>query len=243
METDEPWRQIQNDFAVSKKVVWFEADDGTRLNGWYFKNANTRRVFLVSQGKGGTLSNRSGMVRMLLRCGGSVFIYNYRGYGRSKGHPSLEGVCKDAEAAYDYLIQHEGVEAEHVIAYGESFGSGVTGQLVSRRKVGGVIMQSGFSSLLRASRDVLPWLKLYPDVFFGSQRLDNVDVFSKPHPPLLIVHGQKDNLVSCNNAKDLYRSAIEQKTLLILPNGDHGSFGQGNEYFVAVEKFFRSNGL
>jgi len=172
-----------------------------------------------------------------------VVVYNYRGYGNSEGTPSLDGVCEDAVGAYDYLVREEHVEGDHIIAYGESFGSGVTGQLVARRKVGGVILQSGFSSLLRASRDTLPWLRLYPDSWFPKQMMDNVAVFSKPHPPLLIIHGQKDRVLSVQNAQDLYAAAAQQKTLLINPDGDHGAFGKGNTFFIAVEKFLRENNL
>lgn len=197
-------------------------------------------LFLLAKG---SLYNRSGMARTLLRCGGSVFLYNYRGYGNSEGSPTLDGVCEDGLAAYDYLIQKVNTEAEEIIAYGESFGTGVTGQLIMHRKVGGVILQSGFSSLLRASRDVLPWLHLYPDSWFPKQMMDNVIVFNKQHPPLLIVHGKNDRMISCQNAQDLFDSSIEPKTLLILPEGDHGSFGKGNSYFVTVEKFLRDNGL
>jgi fermentation-respiration switch protein FrsA (DUF1100 family) len=238
-----PWRSVENDFHVSRKEVTFRASDGPVLHGWFFKLPQSQRIFLVSGGKGGSLYNRAGMARMLLRCGGSVMLYSYRGYGQSGGTPSLEGVCKDADAAYDYLIEHEGAQPKDIIAYGESFGSGVTSQLVQSRAVGGVILQSGFSSLLRASRDVLPWLRLYPDSWFPHQRMDNIAVFKMKHPPLLIVHGEKDQLVSSQNARDLFAAAIEPKSLLILPEGDHGSFGKGNEYFVAVEKFLRDNNL
>ncbi len=241
--SEKPWKKVESDFGVSRKEVSFRSKDGTVLHGWFFKLPAARRTFLVSEGRGGSLYNRSGMARMLLRCGGSVFLYNYRGYGNSEGSPTLDGVCEDGLAAYDYLIQKENTEAEEIIAYGESFGTGVTGQLIMHRKVGGVILQSGFSSLLRASRDVLPWLHLYPDSWFPKQMMDNVIVFNKQHPPLLIVHGKNDRMISCQNAQDLFDSSIEPKTLLILPEGDHGSFGKGNSYFVTVEKFLRGNGL
>ncbi len=74
--SDEPWKKIEAEFGVSRKEVSFRSTDGTRLHGWFFKLPGTQRVFLVSQGKGGSLYNRSGMARMLLHCGGSVFLYN-----------------------------------------------------------------------------------------------------------------------------------------------------------------------
>lgn len=234
---------MEQDFKIKRKEVSFTAADGTLLHGRFFRLPKTSRVFLVSYGKGGSLYNRCGTVRMLLRCGGSVLLYDYRGYGRSKGSPSLPGVCLDAQGAYDYLVQQENVPGSCIIAYGESFGSGVTGQLARERKLGGVMLQSGFTSLLRASRDYLPWLRLYPDSWFPQQMLDNVSVFKSAHPPLLIVHGEKDRMVLCQNARDLFEAASEPKQLLILPEGDHGSFGKGNEYFTTVQDFLKKNNL
>lgn len=241
--SEEPWKSLETQFKVQRKDVCFAASDGTTIHGWFFKQPNTNRVFLVSQGRGGSLYNRSGMARMLLHCQGSVLLYNYRGYGKSEGRPSLDGVCLDAVAAYDYLLKNEHYEPNQIVAYGESFGTGVTGQLASQRKVGAVVLQSGFSSLIRASRDKMPWLKLYPDSWFPKQRMDNVAVFNRMHPPLLIVHGQKDRMLSVQNAIDLFHSSISTKDLLILPDGDHGSFGKGNAYFKKMHQFLAENNL
>jgi fermentation-respiration switch protein FrsA (DUF1100 family) len=100
----------------------------------------------------------------------------------------------------------------------------VTGQLAARRKLAAVILHSGFTSILRAGRDRFAWLRLYPDDFFPKQILDNAAVFSRPHPPLLIIHGDRDPMVSINNATDLYRQAAQPKTLLIVPGGGHSFF-------------------
>ena len=67
--------------------------------------------------------------------------------------------------------------------------------------------------------------------------LDNVAVFRKPHPPLLIIHGQADALVSSANARELYAQSLEPKELLILPQGEHRIFSTGNQYFLAVKSF------
>ncbi len=73
--------------------------------------------------------------------------------------------------------------------------------------------------------------------------MDNVAVFNHAHPPLLIVHGQKDNMLSVQNAIDLFHSSISTKDLLILPDGDHGSFGKGNAYFKKMHQFLAENNL
>lgn len=170
-------------------------------------------------------------------------MYDYQGFGRSQGSATVEGTCEDAVAAYDYLIQHEKRTAKDIIAVGESWGSGVTGQLVMQREVAGVIMHSGFASLVSAGRHRFFWLRLYPDWSFPKNlRLDNMAVFSKPHPPLLIVHGKTDIVIPCQEAKLLFERATEPKTLFLLPLG-HCTFGKGNEFSVVVRRFLQENHL
>lgn len=181
--------------------------------------------------------------RSLCACGGSVFMYDYQGFGNSQGRPTVQGACDDALAAYDYLRDLEKRDAKDIIAVGQSFGSGVTGQLALNRKLAGVIMLSGFSSLVSAGRNTLPWLKLYPASIFPPQiALDNGAVFGKLHLPLLIVHGTTDRIISYHEAQKLFAKASDPKKLLLLPEG-HSSFGKGNQFAIAVKDFLRENSL
>jgi len=219
----------------------FPAKDGALIHGRFFELPGSKRVFLASEGCGGNMYRRINHAQFLLQCGGSVMQYDYEGYGASQGKPTLDGVCDDALAAYDYLISHQGKSPCEIVLYGESFGSGVTGQLAAKRKVAGVILHSGFSSLLSAARDIFPWLRLYPDNLFPHQMMDNIQVFGGPHPPLLIMHGDKDDRVFVHNARDLYAAASEPKTLLIVPNGGHSAFGYHGQN--AVADFLKKNSI
>ena len=67
-------------------------------------------------------------------------MYDYQGFGKSQGRPSVECACEDALAAYDYLVNTEKFDNNCIIGVGQSFGSGVTGQLALHRKLAGVIM-------------------------------------------------------------------------------------------------------
>ena len=228
-------RVMREKYHVQMTEVTFPSANGSMLHGRYFAAPGARRVFLASQGCGGNIYHRLNIAQFLVQSGGSVLQYDYQGYGSSEGKPSLEGVCQDAAAAYDYLIREKHKSAHDIIAYGESFGTGVTGQLVTRRKVAGVILHSGFANLLRAGRDSFPWLKLYPDSFFPAQTLDSAAVFSGPHPPLLVMHGGKDNLVHLDNGMALYQRASQPKVLLNVARGGHTFFSY--EVAIAVHDF------
>lgn len=226
--------ELESSTHASKKNVAFRSANGRLVRGWLFRLRNSRTVFLVSHGKGNNIYGKLFLARALLNCGGSVLMYDYQGFGTSEGTMSIEGACEDAVAAYDYLTHVEHFRSRDVIAFGESFGCGVSGQLSERRKLGGVILQSGFTSLLRAGRDHLTWLQWYPDEAFPQQKMDNLAVFRKPHPPLLIVHGKRDKQLSFTYAEELYRESSPPKMLLALPEGGHCAYGSGKEFFTSV---------
>jgi uncharacterized protein len=228
--------------SFSCREVVFPSANGKLLHGIFCECPGTRRVLLISHGKGNNMYLLLQKARIMLGCGASVFMYDYQGFGRSQGRPSIEGTCEDGIAAYDYLVKHEQRRGSDIIAIGESWGSGVTGQLASRRPLAGVIMHSGFSSLPSAGRSRYFWLRFYPDCCFLGQKMDNVAVFSKPHPPLLIVHGKTDTTIPFQEAERLYEKACTPKSVVWLENG-HCCYGKRNEYGLAVRKFLEENAL
>lgn len=242
-DVEEQLKYIEKNYHVRKRDVSFVSANGKLLRGWFFEVPTTRRVFLASQGRGGNMRKKLNIARSLLMCGGSVLLYDYEGNGDSEGVATLENVCDDAVGAFDYLVNVEKRDGKDIVAYGQSFGTGVAGQLAKRRPVGAVILHSGYSSLLSAGRDTLPWLWLYPDSSFPTQILDNAAVFRENHPPLLIVHGTKDNLLPYRRSEELYYLAKQPKTMLAIPGGDHGCFGTSNQFVTAVVQFLKINSI
>lgn len=227
--------------GIKCSEVVFPSKNGLLLHGLFFERTDTKRVFLFSHPKGNNIYAQFPKSRLLLGCGGSVFLYDYQGFGRSQGRASIQNSCEDALAAYDYLTNHEKRSAKDIIAVGQSWGSGVTGYLAQSRDLAGVIMISGFSSLRQAGRETFFWLRCYPDwTFQAAANLDNLSVFSKPHAPLLLIHGRNDSVVSCAEAERLYAAALERKSLLLLPEG-HSGVGNGVEFAIAMRKFLEEN--
>lgn len=196
-------------------------------------------MILFNHGNAGNLSSRNSIVSLLIKTGASVFIYDYEGFGKSGGLPSIDGICENGLTAYDFLVYKEGVDPRSIIVYGESLGTGVAMYLADKRPVGGVILQSGFSSLRTIALEVFPSLKLFPPFLFPTQQLDTLKLSKKPHPPLLIVHGMKDEVVPYSHAERVYKEAAEPKQLLTLPNSGHVDIcaTAPNEFLKTVIEF------
>lgn len=216
---------MKTKFNVTAKEVKFPAKDGKNLVGWYFLNSAKKDapVVLVSHGNASNVECRVGIAAYLLFAGTSVFLYDYRGYGESQGEAHLKNLVPDARSAYDYLITGLHYKPEQIILYGESIGCGVTSDLAQQVACKAVILQSPFTSLCRAAKDHLFFLNTLPDFVFPLcvPALDNLSYVKKEHPPLLIIHGEKDSTLPFTYAKELYAAASEQKTLLPVPRAGH----------------------
>jgi uncharacterized protein len=152
--------------GVTGEDVVFGQEKHYRLNGWYYRLPKSRFVVLVSHGNGGNISIRPSLLEAILQSGCSVFIYDYCGYGNSEGLPDLKNIVEAGECAYHYLITKQGYKPEDIIVYGESLGAAVSACLAERCKTGGLIIQSGFSSLYSIAVEAIPVFAIYPRFLF-----------------------------------------------------------------------------
>src|SRR5262249_20139555 len=129
--------------GIKAKDVYFPSSNGKRLHGWFFRRSDPGPTVLISHGNAGNLSDRSGLCDLVLRAGASVVVYDYQGYGRSEGSPSLKGILDDGLAAYKYLVEQEKVPPQDIVLLGESLGSVVAAHVADTQPCRGVIMQSG----------------------------------------------------------------------------------------------------
>jgi fermentation-respiration switch protein FrsA (DUF1100 family) len=214
-------KELEHGFHCSFEDTRFLAPNGSKLHGWYFLLPHARKTILVNHGNAGNIENRLLLCPLFLKLGCSVFLYDYEGYGQSLGRPTLTSVCQDALAAFDYLVMQKNVKPKDVVVYGESIGAGITSELSTQRKTGGLILQSPFTSLPECARDKVPLMRLYPDCAFPQPRLDNLQILKKQHAPLLIIHGMKDEILPYTYSQQIMQLASDPKRLVLLPNAGH----------------------
>jgi fermentation-respiration switch protein FrsA (DUF1100 family) len=199
----------------------FKAPDGETLHGWYFARTGSKKTIILSHGNGGCIDQRLALCPVLLQTGASVFLYDYEGFGKSTGSPTLANICDDGVAAFDYVAKNLRVPTSDIVLYGESIGAGVTSEVSTKRTPGAIILQSGFTSLAEAGADRVCFLKLYPSWVFPNPQLSNLEIMKHPHAPLLIIHGKKDDMLTYHYAERIMEAAAEPKQLLLLPEAGH----------------------
>jgi hypothetical protein len=217
--------------------VLFQASDGVELNGWFFPaSTNSHRphlAVLVCHGNAGNIGHRLDLCLVLLATGVNVFVFDYRGYGRSQGRPSEEGTYRDAQAAYRWLRQ-KGFAGTNVIAFGESLGGGVAAELAGRETIGGLALQSTFTSIPDMGAELFPWL---PVRWFGTIHYDTRSKLPRLHIPVLVMHSPADELIGIHHGKANFAAANEPKRFWEL-RGDHNNPLADPQHFITgLEKF------
>jgi fermentation-respiration switch protein FrsA (DUF1100 family) len=217
--------------------VLFQAGDGVALHGWFFP-ANTNSVrahlaVLLCHGNAGNISHRLQTCATLLATGVNVFVFDYRGYGRSQGRPSEEGTYRDAQAAYQWLRQR-GFAGANIVAFGESLGGGVAAELAVREPVGGLVLQSTFTSIRDVGAELFPWL---PVRWLSRIHYDTRSKLPRLRVPVLVMHSPADELVGIHHGRANFSAANEPKLFWEL-RGDHNDPLADPQHFTAgLEKF------
>ena len=207
--------------SVPVEDVFFTADDGTRLHGWYAEHPQARGYLLYCHGNAGNVTHRIHAIDELRqRFGLSVFIFDYRGYGRSEGTPTEQGVLSDARAAQSWLAARAGVASSELILLGRSLGGAVAVDLAAGAGAKALILQNTFNKLPDAAASHYWYV---PVRLLMRTNLDSAAKIPRYHGPLLQCHGTADEIVPCELGKELHRHANEPKTFVAISGGRHES--------------------
>ena len=214
--------------------VQFESADGTKLHGWYCKCKDPQAIVLVAHGNAGNVATRGWLLRELLtKVKVSVFLFDYRGYGRSEGKATIVGALADTRAARTKLGELASIKDSEMVLMGDSLGGAMVVQLAAESAPRGLVLQSTFSSL----RDIAK-------VHFPSARTEIVDVKTLDSTnqiggysgPLFQSHGSADGTIPFELGQKLFRAANEPKTFYSVPGAGHNNW-LTSEYLRELNSF------
>lgn len=221
----------QNLLGLGGELVYFLNRKGKRLRGFYFAGnpakSQSPSFVLYSMGNDGDIEKRASILAVLLKTGVSLFIYEYSGFGKSQGKPTLKNAIDDSQDAFDFVVERFNKKSEEIVLYGESLGGAISARLLSNRFAGALILKSSFSSLARISQELCVWLRIYPSILLPlmdtGRKLQSVVV------PVLIIHGHLDRKINWWHALTLYNNCPANRTLLWLPNSRHAFMTEADE--------------
>lgn len=232
---------VPETFGLAYKNARFSARDGVRLHGWYFPGAGEKGpVMLFCHGNAGNISHRLENVRLLVVRGFRVFIFDYRGYGKSTGKPSEDGIYSDGIAAYDYLVGELGVDPGDIIAFGRSLGAAVALEIALQKDVRSLVLESAFTSTKDMAR-AMPLFGLIAPLL--PAHYNNLGKVSQVKAPTLFIHGREDEIVPFAMGQRLFEAAAAPKFFFALDGAGHNDtyITGGSGYFDILMNFAEKN--
>ncbi|MDR3425115.1 MAG: alpha/beta hydrolase [Alphaproteobacteria bacterium] len=207
-------------------------EDGLKITSWYSPaRARDKLTVVFFQGNSGQLGTRVYKVRPWLDAGYGVLMIGYRGFDGNPGAPSEEGLYRDSQAAIDAIIA-QGAPECGLVFYGESLGTGVAAQMATEYDAAGLILEAPYTSIADVGAHQYP---LVPVNWLLRDRFDTLGKIKEVHAPLLLLHGEKDQVVPINFGKELFAAAGEPKQAVFLPDAGHN-----NVYNLKVQEIVLS---
>ena len=226
------------DYGLAYEEVWFTAEDGVKLHGWWVPKEGAP-VLLWFHGNAGNISHRLENLKLLWELVGvQVFIFDYREYGLSAGRISREGTFKDAAAAYRYLTEGRGVPGEEIILFGRSLGTALATDLAVKLPCRSLILESAFTNSAEMAKLYAPFLFDWrPKVPY-----DNLGKIGYVKVPVLVIHGSQDEIIPVDMGRRVYEAAPEPKELYIIPGAHHNDtyLVGGTAYFERLRTFIHA---
>lgn len=217
------------DIALPYEDIFLTTADGLKIHGWYIKHPEPLATLLFLHGNAGNISHRLDSLQIFHALGLSVLIIDYRGYGRSQGHPSEQGTYLDAQAAWDFLVSSQHIAAQNIIIFGRSLGAAVAVQLAEQQTAGALIMESAFTSIVEIGKRYYPYL---PVQWLTRIRYPSIERVSNINCPLLVIHSPDDELIPFELGEQLFASARHPKSFLKTRGGHNDGFLLTGETYI-----------
>jgi fermentation-respiration switch protein FrsA (DUF1100 family) len=206
--------------APEMKPVVIHTRDNLPLTSWFVDSRGNKPVLLFFMGDTGSLADRADAFKPFIENGYGIFLLGYRGFGGNPGHPSEQGLYRDARAAIRWLDLH-GVDAEHIVLYGHSLGTGIAVQMATEIKARAVVLEAPYTSLPDTVELNVPLVKA--NWFMSKNYYNNIEKIGKIKEPLLIVQGDHDEVIPYKQGKALFKAAPEPKQAYLIPEGGHSN--------------------
>ena len=224
--------------GLTYESVHFVTEDQQQLHGWFIPAPDSDEVLLFFHGNAGNISHRLDSIEIFHQLGLSVFIFDYRGYGKSTGKPSEQGTYFDAIAAYDYLIRERSTKPDQLIYFGRSLGGAVASHLAVKHPPKALILESTFTSAPEMASRLFP---VFPMRWLTRFSYSNIGNIKSIHCPVLIVHSPDDEIIPYDLGRKLYDAANQPKQFLQIHGGhNEGFLLSGTTYTHGLRDFLKN---
>ena len=229
---DEHYTNPEELFGYDYEDVWFESSDSVRLHGWFIPAQKTEPIGTIVHfhGNAQNISAHIATISWLPEKGFNIFTFDYRGFGKSEGNPTITGVHADGIAAIETAIEQWGEKQGGVLVIGQSLGASVA--ITSSAKIDGdgvtgIIAENPFESYRGIARDTLSSFWLTWPVQHPLSWLVNDDYAPRDYlyrlesTPVLYLISGADEIVPPSHGKSLYERTEGPRHLWVVEGARH----------------------
>ena len=231
----------ENNYSNDKLLIDIEkvkinTKDNINLLGWYHeKDLKNFKTIMYFHGNAGNLNNRIHKLNHFGDMNVNFLIIAWRGFSGNKGKPTEKGLYDDGNSSIKWLL-NKGVEEKNIILYGESLGTGVATHLAQNKNFAGVILETPFTSMVDAAKTFYPYI---PVSLLLKDKFENKDKIKNINSPVLILHGEADQIVPFTMGKKIFDLANEPKYSYFTKNDDH-MMEYDNKLINVLKRFIKS---
>ncbi len=213
--------------------VNIDVESEIKLKSWLInKDFKKFKTLLIFHGNAGDLSNRIYKLNELNKLEINILLISWRGFSGNKGSPTEKNLYKDAEAAIKWLNK-KNVNNNQIILYGESLGTGIAVEMAKKNNFNSVILESPFTSIENSAKIYYPYL---PVKYLLKDRYDTISKIKMVESPIMIMHGEKDDVVPFSMGKELFEKANKPKHSYFTSTDDH-MMEFNSELIKEIKKF------
>ena len=196
--------------GLAYEDVFIQTEDQVIIHGWLIRSPTAKSTLIFFHGNAGNIGDRLEKIDFFHALGLNMLIIDYRGYGKSEGNPTEQGIYKDATAAYDYLTSRSDMRGQKYISYGDSLGGAVAVDLAAKRAIACLIVDSTFSSAADMAKKIYPFVPS----FLIQTKMDSMGKIRSITVPKLFIHSVEDEIVPFALGKKLYDAAPDPKQFI-----------------------------
>ena len=235
------YHPLENNYSGDKLKVEVEkinivTSDNLNLLGWFHKkDLNKFKTIVYFHGNAGTLENRIHKLNHFKDMDVNFLIIAWRGFSGNKGKPSEKGLYIDANSAIKWL-KKLGLNERNIILYGESLGTGVATEIAQSNNFAGLVLETPFTSMIQAAKNFYPYIPvslLLKDKYNNQKKIKNINI------PVLVMHGEVDQIVPFWMGKKIYEIANQPKYSHFTKYDDH-MMEYDEKLLSILKKFIKS---
>jgi len=211
------------------KNIFIETDK-YNIHGWLYDSQEKDKIVIFFHGNAGNIGNRLNIMKQWQDAGYSILLFDYPGYGLSKGRPSEQSLYESSEEVLKYILKTK--KKKDIVLYGESIGCSVASHVAVKFNINYLILQSGFISIKEVGKDFLPdYLHWFLHII---KDFNTYDILSKYNGKLMILHSKDDEIISFRHAESLKDFSTEFYEI-------HGNHNNPQFDFLKITNFIEKN--